>query len=277
MGGVSWQDRRAVSVTSAAAAASPAVSGPVLFARYAYPPNQRGFCGPADSTELLEYGAARVSDRGLVQLARSFTGPWPYLKLIAGAAGIADPFDHRVVEAYWVGNDLLDRVDMATFGNALVDRFRKTAGSSWSHLAEAIPAGAVAHHSFHVLGVYPWVGLLATYRGGHPLHILDRCRIRWGEVLSVDGEQVVVRSRPLEWDGTRLYLGVAVAETATRAAGGLGFVDDLQTGEWVALHWDWVCDRLTRRQLANLRRYTMRQLEITNDRVAHSGPGMAMS
>jgi hypothetical protein len=37
-----------------------------------------------------------------------------------------------------------------------------------------------------------------------------------------------------------------------------------------------VCDRLSRRQLANLRRYTLRQLRITNERVAHPGPAMAL-
>ena len=36
------------------------IPGPLLFARYAYPPNERGYCGPADSRALLEYGAAGV-------------------------------------------------------------------------------------------------------------------------------------------------------------------------------------------------------------------------
>ena len=255
----------------------PSIEGPLLFARYAYPPNERGFCGPADHQQLLEYGAAGVVDPGLRQIARSFTGPWPYLKLIAGAAGIPDPFDYRVVEAYWVGNDLLERVEMSRFGHAILDRFRRVAGASWGHLAEAIPAGAVAHHSFHVFGVYPWVGLLASYRGGHPLYILDRCRIRWGRVVTVESDQVVVRFRPLTWDGRNVGLGLPELETVTRSIGGTGFVGDLEPGDWVALHWDWVCDRLTRRQLTNLRQFTHRQLDITNHRVAHSGPGMALS
>jgi hypothetical protein len=226
---------------------------------------------------MLEYGSEQVSDAGLVQLASSFTGPWPYLTLIAGTAGIADPFDARVVEAYWIGNELLDRVDMTAFGNGMLDRFRKVAGPSWSHLAEAIPAGAVAHHSFHVLGVYPWVGLLGPERGGEPLRILDRCRIRWGRVLTVAGDEVTVTSQPLTWDGVHLGIGDAQPETARRAIGGVGFVPDLAPRDWVALHWDWVCDRISPRQLRNLRRYTALQLEITNHRVSHSGPGMAMA
>lgn len=83
------------------APAGPPLAGPLLFVRYAYPPNSLGYCGPADSRAFYEYGAAGVVDRGLVELAQAFHGAWPYLELIAGASGIADPLDRRVVEAYW--------------------------------------------------------------------------------------------------------------------------------------------------------------------------------
>ena len=248
-----------------------------MFARYAYPPNERGYCGPPDHRELLGYAASGTVDAGLAVLARAFSGPWPYLTLLAGAAGVRDPFHRRVVEAYWVGNDLLERVSPAQFGRTMEDHHRRRAGSSWRFLAEGVPAGSVCHHSFHVFGVYPWVGLLAETQRGEPLEILDRCRIRWGRVLGTTGEHVVVESQPLTWDGRRLGLGAPIRETVQRGVDGTGFLDDLEVGEWVALHWSWVCDRLTRCQLADLKRYTARQLEITNDRVAHSGPGEAMS
>jgi len=50
-----------------------------------------------------------VTDRGLVAIAQRFLGAWPYLSLIA-AANARDPLDADVVEAYWVGNRLLDNV-----------------------------------------------------------------------------------------------------------------------------------------------------------------------
>lgn len=253
------------------------VAGLAMFARYAYPPNERGYCGPADHRELFEYAAAGTADGGLVRLARAFTGPWPYLTLIAGANGIDDPFDVRVVEAYWVGNELLDRVDVADFGRAMEDYHKPRAGGSWRYLAEGVPAGSSCHHSFHVFGVYPWVGLLVESHRGEPLEILDRCRIRWGRIHAVAGEQVVVESRPLTWDGLRLGLGEPAPETVQRGTAGVSLPTPLEPGDWVALHWSWVCDRLTARQLRNLQRYTARQLEITNDRVAHSGPGVVMS
>lgn len=254
----------------------PVVAGATLFARYAYPPNELGYCGPADSRAVLEYGAAGVVDPGLAQLARGFSGAWPYLELLARATGIGDPLDRRVVEAYWVGNGLLERVDMTLFGNSLVERFHHRAGARWGYMAEAIPEGVVPHHSFHVFGVYPWVGLLGADRGETPLHVLQSCRIRWGQVVAVRGDEVDVLSRPLTWDGHAIGLGDARVETARGAVDGLALGTGYRPGDWVSLHWGWVCDRLSRRQLTNLRRFTLRQLDITNHRVAHPGPAVAL-
>jgi hypothetical protein len=251
------------------------VAGALLFARFAYPPNERGSCGPPEHRELLEYTAAGVVDGGLLQLERQFHGPPPYLSVLAAAAGVADPFDEKVVEAYWIGNELLDRVDMSAFGHALEERVKPRAGKGWNHLAEAIPAGAAAHHSFHVFGVYPWVSLLAT-SADEPLEILDRCRIRWAKVVMTQGEHVVVDVRPLRWDGRQLYLDEPVRETVRQSLDGMRLVGDLKNGEWVALHWDWVCDRLDTRQLANLKHFSDRQLAIVNHAVPRSGPATVL-
>ncbi|HEX6312353.1 MAG TPA: DUF6390 family protein [Acidimicrobiia bacterium] len=246
--------------------------GPTLFARFAYPPNALGYCGADDHAALFEYGASGVVDGGLTELARTFEGAWPYLELIAGAAGIDDPLDERVVEAYWIGNRLLERVPMSLMGSSLTDRFRGVAGRSWAHLAETVPAGAVPTHAYHVFAVYPWVGLLRTGCTDNALHVLDRCRVRWGTVVSVDGDAVFVRSRPLVWDGRSLRLGASRVEEVVRATDGVGFVADLEPGARVALHWDWVCDRLSDRQLRALRHYTARELELVNRGVLRSGP-----
>ena len=49
-------------------------------------------------------------------------------------------------------------------------------------------------------------------------------------------------------------------------------VDALQPGDWVSLHWEWVCDRLTEEQVRRLRTFTLRHLRIVNDGNLHSGP-----
>ena len=84
--------------------------GPILFARYAYPPNALGYCGPPDSGALIGAAAPATDLDGLSRLAARFEGAWPYLRLIARCNGIADPLDPRVVEAYWIGNELLLQV-----------------------------------------------------------------------------------------------------------------------------------------------------------------------
>ena len=184
-----------------------ATAGPLLFARYAYPPNALGLCGADVRRTLIEYGAARESDGGLAELARTFEGAWPYLELIAGSNGIADPLDPRVVEAYWVGNELLDRVEPGSLARHVDDRFRGRLGRARENVVDAVAAGAVPHHCFHVFAVYPWLGLLRSGIVDEPLRILDQCRTTPARVLAVDGETVTVLARPLLYEGGQLRLG----------------------------------------------------------------------
>jgi len=256
----------------------PGVPGPVLFARYAFPPNSHGFCGPDDHTAFFEHGVAGADAStdlaGLRAMSQQFAGAWPYLQLIAGATGLDDPLDRRVVEAYWVGSPRLDGVGTRAVGDSMEERFRFMVGPRFPTLSESVLSGGVPHHSFAVFCIYPWTGLLSDRRkADHALTVLDRCRIRWGEVLGAHGDQVVVESRPLTWDGRRLSLGEPAQETVVRSVDGVGMVGDLAPGDWVSLHWEWVCDRLTPRQVGFLRSYTLRHLRIVNDGNLHSPTG----
>ena len=234
--------------------------GAVLFARYAYPPNALGYCGTDAARQLLEQVDAGVDDGGLRRLVRGFEGAWPYLELIARATGL-DPLDRRVVEAYWLGNDLLQRVDRAALGRSLEDRFHPRLGrGDGSAFVDAIPAAAVPHHSFHVFVVYPWLGLMRNGLVDEPLRVLDRCRIRWGRVVDVDGATALVRSRPLVWEGRSLRLGVPLVERLATGGGGLRLTRPLAPGDWCSMHWNWVCDRLTRRDAVRLASWSARQL-----------------
>jgi len=245
--------------------------GPLLFARYAYPPNELGYCGPDDSLALIE-SATRGTDRDLVaHLARQFEGAWPYLELIAASSGLDDPLDRRVVEAYWVGNELVRAVSPPSLAAALDGRFARRAGALVQPLVSAAFSGGVIQHSFHVFAVYPWLGLLRAERDGAPLEVLDRCRIRWGRVVEVNGDFVTVSSPLLRFDGSRLTVGPEQLEVVRRARDGMGFVHDLDAGCAVSLHWDWVCDRLSERSLRWLRACTQANLNAVNT-LATPGP-----
>jgi hypothetical protein len=237
--------------------------GPVLFARYAYPPNALGYCGPGDPDALHEMASRGTDVAALGRLARQFEGAWPYLRLIASCAGIPDPLDARVVEAYWTGNELLAAVPAASLGGLFRDGLGQRDGCCSSPVASSAPDG-VAQHNFHVFAVYPWLGLLRAGKRGAPLEILDRCRIRWGQVEEVDGDLATVRSRPLQFDGSHLTLGHEHLEQAKCGNDLLTWIPELEPGETVSLHWDWVCDRLSPTASDWLRYCTARNLETVN-------------
>ena len=202
------------------------IDGAQMFVRYAYPPNSRGSCGPPDSDALLHYGQSGVTDQGLRELAKGFAGAFPYLELIAGAHGIPDPLDARVVEAYWVGNSLLDTVGISTMGNSMEDRFRARTGRQFPHLVEGVLAGGVPHHSFHVFEIYPWLGLLRDDRRyATALNVLDRCRIRWGKVLAVEEE---FEPRYLKERAVRISIFLNVFDVHINRIPCEGLIEDVQ-------------------------------------------------
>ena len=238
--------------------------GPLLFARYAYPPNALGLCGADSPRTLLEYGEAEESDGGLAELARTFDGAWPYLSLIAHANHIADPLDPLVVEAYWVGNALLDRVRPSDLARHVDERFRGRIGRAGEHLIEAVAAGGQPHHCFHVFSVYPWLGLLRGGSVAEPLRILDQCRTTPALVQSIEGDTMRALARPLLWSGSVLYLGDPVVRLVRWRDDGLGFVRAPEPGDRIALHWDFVCDVLSPSAARALERATERALRVAN-------------
>jgi hypothetical protein len=238
-------------------------AGALLFARYAYPPNALGLCGADSPGTLLEYGDAGESDGGLAELARTFEGAWPYLTLIAEANRIEEPLDPRVVEAYWVGNELLARVPPATLARHVRERFRGRLGSAGERIPSIVAAGAVPHHCFHVFALYPWLGLLRSGIVDEPLHVLDQCRTTPALVLSLEGESAEVLVEPLLWDDGSLRLGEPQRRRVRWRDGGRAFARP-QPGELVSLHWDFVCDVLTAEAAARLAAVTRRVLAAVN-------------
>lgn len=252
-----------------------ATPGPLLFARYAYAPNALGYCGADEPRTLLEYGDAKASDPGLAELARTFDGAWPYLTLIAAANRIEDPLDPRVVDAYWVGNRLLDAVSPDALARHVEDRFRGRVGRGWRDVLDAVAAGAVPHHSFHVFAVYPWLGLMRTGVVDEPLRVLDQCRTTPARVLAVDGDQAHVLAPLLSWTGDELRLGPWASRDVHWRADGLAFADALQPGDWVSLHWDFVCERLSSLRARRLLQATAHALAVVSERTAGGLPADA--
>jgi hypothetical protein len=121
----------------------------------------------------------------------------------------------------------------------------------------------LAHHSFHVFVVYPWVRFLDR-AAATALGVMQDCRIRWGTVESVEGEQAVIASRPLQLDDGVLALGEPRPERVQWKKGELALAPAPALGSIIAAHWDWVCATLTDDQSAALESATHATLELVN-------------
>ena len=239
---------------------STSLTGTTRFVRYAFMPNRLQYCGGDDNAEIFAYALAEVREPPLDAMLRKFAGAMPYLSLIARGNGILDPFDDRVVEAYWLGNELLERVEVGDLYGSLRERYSGQISPKLMNLVAAkAPAGARPHHCFHVFDVWRNV----EHLGGDVLATMDSCRVSWGLVRSVDGSDVTVARRPLVMREGKLALAEEQTERATLLLDGHGFAAPI-VGDTVSLHWGWVCEVLTPRQTSNLERYTRQHLTLAN-------------
>ncbi|MGV0785374.1 DUF6390 family protein [Mycolicibacterium sp. XJ2] len=225
--------------------------GPTVFGRYAYPPNELGYCGPA--------GGGGTS--GLASHAHEFDGAWPYLTVIAEAVGTSDAMDDEVVRSYWIGGRALSKVDP----DHLLARLRASFTGQVTGMLDTVPSTSdvLAHHSFHVFVVYPWVKFLGR-DADTAMGVMQACRIRWGTVTSVTGDQAEITSRPLTYRDGRLVLGNPRAERISWRRGELSLAPPPQPGAIVSAHWDWICGTLTDEEAADLDVATQTTLNLVN-------------
>ena len=241
------------------------ISGAILFGRYAFPPNRLGYCGPDDHVALLQYVSEKRTERGLVELEKRFSGAYPYLQLIAQANRIADPFDRRVVDAYWIGNACLEQVGAAEFHNSLHERFRDRMNArTFGWLETKLALGARPHHNFHVFDVYARAGLMNDRAAPILLETMDSCRISWGRVQAIEGPELIVERSALALRDGKIVLGESCIRRVLRQIDGLGFADDARPGDQVSIHWNWACEVLKPDALRRLMRSIARALRMAN-------------
>jgi hypothetical protein len=243
------------------------MTGNALFAQYAYPPNELGYCGPTGSGAQLGHNPAQLGSH-----AKEFDGAWPYLAAIADAVGGVDPLDEDVVRSYWVGGPSLEKVDP----DQLLARLRTAFTGQVTGLLDelATSKGVLAHHSFHVFVVYPWVRFLHR-DPATAVRVMQDCRIRWGTVESVAGEQARIGSRPLQFDNGELTLGDIRIERVRWSKEGVSLAPAPEPGAVVSAHWDWVCGTLTDDEVAALAAATQATLDLVNATCSEDVSGKA--
>ena len=161
------------------------MSGVKLAALYGVYPFRLGFCGPQEKSAkkvLLDYlSGEKVSEREARKILEQFKGAFAYYKLIAKCNNIRDPFDEKVISAYWIGNKLLEKVPVDSLREMITKKFTGPGLLSKMEAkkkAKGIPLNSKPHHSFHVLVIGSVTGVI-DLKG----KLIDLCRISWGEVV----------------------------------------------------------------------------------------------
>jgi len=233
-----------------------------LCARYAYMPNQMGYCGPHEANrKILDYVLGKEVDdiRGILS---RFEALHPYLNLIARANGVDDEFYGRVVEALWVGNGLLDNVGRADIADMMRDEFGKFLPTKvLDYYCRNLPEGCVPHHSLHVLYLQTVTGVIAK-----TVENQDNCRISWGKVKS-KGEMLSIESQRLKVKHGRYVLEPCVKEVDYKTAGKV--FTDVKVGDDVAVHWGLAVEVLDGERLKMLRKYTEHNMRLLNPEIKH--------
>lgn len=191
----------------------------------------------------------RVSERTIRRLLNEFHGASDYYRLIARKNGIRDHFADEVVEAYWLGNRLLEKVGADDLKKMILSDFVKPdflSAAKAKKIIEKIPSGVAPHHSFHVFFVGSVTGRLKF----NP-KLREVCKTCWGEVK---------RLEPLK--GTITVKTKILAPRPHDKIMPIGWdrelAPSLKPGDAVSFHWGRVSQKISSQQLKNLIKYTLR-------------------
>ena len=245
------------------------MDGILRCSRYSFGPNRLHYCGPDANAELRAQIEAKDFNFGLVKILREFKTLYPYLCLIAKANNISNPFDTRVVEAYWLGNELLENVGKKRLYNFLIDDLeikKKSKTSELKWLENKIIQGAVPHHSFHVLNLW-WQQGGRNEKVAQEFASLDECRVATGEIVSVNGPEIIVNTEPLIYLAGKIIFGASIRKTLTRQLEAEYDIEQLKPGELVSFHWGVPCEVLNLTQAANLKKYTLQNIAFANQTI----------
>ncbi|MFH1895577.1 MAG: DUF6390 family protein [archaeon] len=226
--------------------------------RYSFISNKKNYCGTTDAfsefKDFIENPLPEKTNK-IETLFMSFEALYPYLKLIAKANKLS-PLDEKVVDAYWIGNELLEKVSLDETKEMILADFVKPGllpKSIALKKAESIPFGSVPHHSFHVLFIN-----FVSRKVEPVLKNLDSCLISWGKIKEVKENSLVVDSVQLVFDSGEFKL------KEKRKAIDSGLVFGAEKNSFVSVHWDFAVELIEKQQLKSLKHFTEKNITAVN-------------
>ena len=240
------------------------LDGLALCSRFSYPPNSLSLCGPDKKNDLNWYATTGNTDKGTMEILSQFSTLYPYLILIASENKIKDPFDQKVVEAYWIGNKLLHQIPVTPFIAHSRDKIRlkeKIKKQDLYRIFDKISDGAFPHHSFHVLNIYKRTGHLNIL---HSVETMDACLINYGKIIKILPTTITVETKPLRLKNNRLVFDKNMNRMIMSQGEKDILFKQLKIGDLISYHWGYFCQKLTNIQLHHLIYYNNLSVNLAN-------------
>ena len=245
-----------------------------MCARYSAAPNFFGYCGPNKSATLIDHLTDKAADNEVGTILSEFETLFPYLELIAKKNRLLDPYDSRVVEAYWLGNAFQKPVSEQEYSAFLKERLsidKKIATAEFMDIRGAVDkAPFYPHHAFHVFNIFRRTGHNNSF---HTINTMDECRIGWGSVenISIVNAKTIleVKYEPLQHENGILKFGKPASKILRTDYKDKEFIKNLTLGSNVSFHWGFVCDKISINQMLNAKHFTQKAVEFYNQRDIH--------
>lgn len=248
--------------------------GLLLCAKYSVAPNYFGYCGPNENKSLVDHLEEKLADKEVRSILSEFESLYLNLTLIAKENRIDDVFDEHVVEAYWLGNQLLQQISSKDYSYFLDEKFllvKKLGSNKQKKLIHKLNSHKVyPHHSFHVFNVFKRTGHDPSF---HTLKTMDECRIGWGKIIRIKNLKlrmkttekfIYVEMRPLEIINDKLQFGKQTLKKIHLNYHNTYLFSNLKAGEWISFHWSHICDIISFQQVKNLEWYTQKAIDFYN-------------
>jgi len=264
-------------------------------ARFALQPNLLGFCGRNSAPAKLFDCIVNGNCDGVREELEKFIVLNPYLQTIAEITG-KDPFSYEVIEAYWLGNDLLKQIKLEHY-QILITNLAKQGVPDFliAEIKNKIPKEFIPIHLFNILHV--GVGKAS---GSVPFNLgsINNCMVRWGKVsskgkvVSIKGDKndqysyinfKIEKKLPLDKEGRQAKHGreilsskLATVQTVklTQKEKHYHLIEsteeipylaqltgELKIGDHVALHWGWIAKKINQNEILILKEWTEKLLE----------------
>lgn len=237
-----------------------------LVSRFAFKPNQLHYCGADSANKKMYRCITEGKCKNIGQEIKTFMALYPYLNTISTVHKLS-LLDERVVEAYILGNTLLNKFTSDDFETHLgyfetqgVPKFFTDELRDKFHNSQ-MPF--IPHHSFNVL----FVGV-GNVTGAVKYNIdnINNCLIRWGTVVSQHEKKNKIHLKTFKLIVTEsIFEAVEVDEEVSYLP---EIFPDISVGDSIAMHWRDAMIVLNKTQTKQLETYTNKVIDSYNKTIS---------